>query len=121
MSDEFNQTHEESYSSFWPVFILLLALITWFGLQDFQLIRQRAAFQTQLDNAGPTLTDAGNISNRYVSLMQDLVQTAQKDTVATQIVKDAIAGGLIKVNQGTNAAGTPAAPTSSSDSSSSTH
>jgi hypothetical protein len=45
--------------------------------------------------------------------MKDLVETSAKDPAAAQIVKDAIAAGLIHVQQpagGTNSAATPAAP-----------
>jgi hypothetical protein len=113
MSEEFEHVTEESYSSFYPLLILIVGFILWLGIQDFSLNNQRTFYANQFDKAQPAITDAQNIANRYVGLMKDLLQTAQKDPAAAQIVKDAIAAGLIHVNQnanGTNAAATPAAP-----------
>jgi hypothetical protein len=58
-----------------------------------------------------TIAQADNVSNRYVALMKDLVDTAQKDPAAGDIVKAAIAANLIHVQpNATNSAATPAEP-----------
>ena len=117
MSEEFEQVTEENYSSFWPLLIHIVGFLLWLGIQDYSLNNQRTFYAAQFDKAQPAITDAQNIANRYVSLMKDLLQTAQKDPTAAQIVKDAIAAGLIHVNPNTNSATTPAEPTSTDSSS----
>jgi hypothetical protein len=122
MSEEFDHVSEESYSSFWPLLILIVGFLAWLGIQDFSLNNQRMFYATQFQKAQPAITDAQNIANRYVNLTKDLLQAAQKDPAAAQIVKDAIAGGLFHVNQtaSTNSATTPAEPTPDSTSPTST-
>jgi hypothetical protein len=113
MSDEFDQDTEHTYSSFWPLFIVVVGLFLWSGYQVYATNSQRVVYDKQFEAAVPTITQAQNLSTRYVSLMKDLVETSAKDPAAAQIVKDAIAAGLIHVQQpagGTNSAATPAAP-----------
>jgi hypothetical protein len=118
MSEEFDHVVEESYSSFWPLLILIIGFLIWLGIQDYSLNNQRIFYATQFDKAQPAITDAQNIANRYVALTKDLLATAQKDQAANQIVKDAIQAGLFHLNpNSTNSAATPAAPDSSTDSS----
>ena len=115
MSDEFEPTPDNNFSSFWPLLILVSGLIIWFGYQDWAANRQRSISVQQFQAAVPTINEAQNIGNRYVALMKDLVQTAQKegkDSVAAKIVNDAIKANMIQVQQNaTNAPGTPVAPT----------
>jgi hypothetical protein len=111
MSDEFDSGSDNNHSSFWPLLILTSGLIIWFGVGDYQLNKQRSSFDQQFQAALPTITEAQNVSTRYVALMKDLVQTSAKDEIAAKIVKDAIQAGLIHVQpNATNGAGTPAAP-----------
>jgi hypothetical protein len=85
----------------------------------FSINPQWRAYSTQFQDKQflATVSEAQNISTRYVALMKDLVDTAQKegkDSVAAKIVTDAIQAGLIHVQpNATNAAGTPAEPTPS--------
>jgi hypothetical protein len=93
--------------------ILIVGLFIWFAAQDYQLNNQRAAFSRQFQDPQfqATVSEANNISGRYVALMKDLVETSQKDQAAADIVKAAIAAGLIHVQpNATNSAATPAAP-----------
>ena len=97
MSDEFDQSSENNYSSFWPLLILLLGLLVWSGYQVYATNKQRSVNEQQFQAALPTITEAQNVSTRYVALMKDLVETAQKDQAAADIVKAAIAANLIHV------------------------
>jgi hypothetical protein len=114
MSDEFDPIPESNYSPFWPLLILLIGFFGWFAVQDYELNVARIAYDKQFQAAVPTLNDAQTIGNRYVALMEDLVQTArdQKDPVAQQIVREAIQSGLIHVSPptGTNSTANPAEP-----------
>ena len=111
MSDEFDPIPDNSYSTFWPLLILIIGLMGWSGYQVYAANSQRSVYDKQFQAALPTITEAQNVSTRYVALMKDLVQTAQKDSAAAQIVKDAIQAGLIHVQpNSTNSAGTPAEP-----------
>lgn len=116
MSDEFNPIPENNYSSFWPLVLLVGGLLIWAGYQDWAANKQRSLNEEQFQAAIPTITQAQNVSTRYVALMKDLVETAQKDgkdSVAAKIVNDAIAAGLIHVQPnagGTNGAAAPTAP-----------
>jgi len=111
MSDEFDHNPENNYSPFWPLLILIIGLLGWSGYQVYASNSQRSVYDKQFHAAIPTITEAQNVSTRYVALMKDLVQTAQKDSYAAQIVKDAIKAGLIQVQpNATNGAATPAAP-----------
>ena len=115
MSDELEHIPENGFSPFWPVLILVIGFLIWYGVQDFELNSQRSNLQKQLEAAQPTITEAHNIRDHYVALMKDVLQTAQKDSVAAQIVKDAIAAGWIHVQQ--PAPGSAAAPAPSADTS----
>jgi hypothetical protein len=113
MSEDFEPTPGNNYSSFWPLVILVSGLLIWFVLQDLALNSQRAAYNAQFQDQQlqATFNESRNITTRYVSLMKDLLQTAQKDPAAAQIVKDAVAAGLIHVQpNGTNTTANPAAP-----------
>ncbi len=125
MSDEYTQVHEtlvheETFSSFWPVLILAVGFLAWLGIQDYELFNQRLAYDKQIQAAAPTIAEAQNINARYVALMKDLVETAQHDEAAANIVKAAIQAHLIQVNPNAANAGsassTPSTP-SSTDSS----
>jgi cytoskeletal protein RodZ len=115
MSDEFDPIPSNNYSSFWPLLILVVGLLIWSGYQDWAANKQRSLNAQQFQTAIPTITEAQNIGNRYVALMKDLVQVAQKegkDSVAAKIVNDAIKAQMIQVQpNATNAAGAPVAPT----------
>ncbi len=112
MSDEFDHNPENNYSTFWPLLILMIGLLVWSGYQVYAANSQRSVYNKQFQAALPTINESQTIGNRYVALMKDLVQTAQKDSYASQIVKDAIQAGWIRVQpNATNAPGTPAAPT----------
>jgi len=113
MSDEFDSNPDSNFSPFWPLFILMIGLLGWSGYQVYATNSQRNVYDQQFQAEVPTITAAQNISNRYVALMKDLVETSGKDQAAAQIVKDAITAGLIHVQpnaNGTNSAATPAAP-----------
>jgi hypothetical protein len=114
MSDEFDSHSETHYSSFWPLFIVLIGLLIWSGYQVFATNSQRSLYSKQFQAEMPAITDAQNVGQRYVALMKDLVETAQKDPAAAQIVKDAIQVGLIHVNPGTNTTAAPVGPAPSS-------
>jgi cytoskeletal protein RodZ len=111
MSDEFDQRSEDNYSAFWPLCILLVGLLAWSGYQVWATNKQRSLNEQQFQAALPTITEAQNVSTRYVSLMKDLVDTAQKDQAAADIVKAAIAANLIHVqpNSTNGASATPPA------------
>jgi hypothetical protein len=116
MSDEFDHIPENNYSSFWPLLIVVSGLFVWSAYQVYATNSQRSVYDKQFQAALPTINEAQNVSTRYVALMKDLVETSAKDPAAAQIVKDAIAAGLIHVQpnaNGTNSAATPAAPTPS--------
>ncbi len=113
MSDEFEQNPENTFSSFWPLLILIVGMFVWASYQVYATNSQRIVFEKQFQAALPTITEAQNVSTRYVALMKDLVETSAKDPAAAQIVKDAIAAGLIHVQpnaNGTNSVAAPAAP-----------
>ena len=115
MSEEFEQVPENTYSSFWPLLILICGFIVWFGVQDYFLNSQRSAYDKQFHDQQflTIVSQADNVTTRYVALMKDLVETSAKDPAAADIVKAAIAAGLIHVQpnaNGTNSTATPADP-----------
>jgi len=111
MSDDFDPTPDKNFSSFWPLLILVAALLIWAGYQDWAMNKQRSFSAQQFQAALPTINEAQNIGNRYVALMKDLVQTAQKDPAAAQIVKDAIKANMISVQQSATNSASAVAPT----------
>jgi hypothetical protein len=112
MPEEFEPSSNENFSSFWPLFILICGMLIWSGYQVYATNSQRRVYDQQFQNAMPTIQEAQNVSTRYVALMKDLVETSSKNPAAAQIVKDAIAAGLIHVqpNATNGAAAAPAAP-----------
>jgi hypothetical protein len=118
MSDEFDHSSDSTFTSFIPLTIALTGFIIWFGFQDYELNAQRSGLNRQFQAAVPTISEAQQINQRYVALMKDLVQTAQKDDAAKAIVNDAIKAGLIHVQpNATNADAAPAAPAPAADAS----
>jgi hypothetical protein len=112
MSDEFDHIPENNFSSFWPLLILMIGLLVWSGYQVYATNSQRNVYDKQFQAAIPTITEAQNMSTRYVALMKDLIETSAKDPAAADIVKAAAAAGLIHIQPNpTNSAGTPADPT----------
>ncbi len=107
MSEEFEPSSNENFSSFWPLLIVLIGLLIWSGYQVYATNSQRRVYDQQFQNAMPTIQEAQNVSTRYVALMKDLVETSAKNPAAAQIVKDAIAANLIHVQP--NATNAPAA------------
>jgi hypothetical protein len=121
MSEEYDNESTPAYSAFYPLLILLVGIIIWAGYQVYMANSQRSATAAQIQQAMPSIVQAQNIKDRYVSLMKDLIETAGKDQQAAQIVKEATAAGLLRVQQpapgaDTNApaASAPAAPADSS-------
>jgi hypothetical protein len=114
MSDEFDPNSEPRFTSFIPLTIALSGFIIWFLFQDYGLNAQRSALNRNFQAALPTISEAQQVSQRYVSLMRDLVKTAQTDDAAKTIVNDAIKAGLIRVQPNANAAPDASAPTSTS-------
>jgi cytoskeletal protein RodZ len=111
MPDEFDQNSENNYSSFWPLLILICGLLIWSGYQVYITNKQRTVNEQQFQAALPTITEAQNVSTRYVALMKDLVETAQKDQAAADIVKAAIAANLIHVQPNATNGASATAPT----------
>ncbi len=112
MSEEYDDS-DISYSTFWPLLILVSALLIWAGYQDFAQNSQRSLYHEQFQGAIPTINQAQGIQTRYIALMKDLLQTSAKDPYANQIVKEATQAGLIRINPapaGTNTTTTPAEP-----------
>jgi cytoskeletal protein RodZ len=99
MSEEYDNESSTTFSPFYPLLILLVGLILWSGYQVFMANSQRSANAAQIQAAMPSITQAQNVKDRYVSLMKDLIETASKDPQAAQIVKEATAAGLLRVQQ----------------------
>ena len=116
MSDEFDPNSESRFTSFIPLTIALSGFILWFLFQDYELNNQRSALNHNFQAAVPTISEAQQVSQRYVSLMRDLVKTAQTDDAAKSIVNDAIKAGLIRVQPNATAApdASATAPTATS-------
>lgn len=97
MSDEFDNPTEPQMSAFWPLIIVIGAMIMFFGEQDYMLNRQRGLYDQQLQNAVQPVKQAQYYADKYVSLMKDLAETSEKhNAVAEQIMKDAAAQGWIQ-------------------------
>lgn len=110
MSDEFD-SQDSKFSAFIPLTIALCGFIAWMLFQDYEANSQRSALSHNIQNALPAVSEAHQISDRYVNLMRDLVKTAQTDEAAKAIVNDAIKAGLIHVQpNATNGTANPAAP-----------
>jgi hypothetical protein len=111
MSDDFDQSHETQFSSFVPLLIILLGLLAWFSVQDFELGRQSSATQKQINEVMPRLAEDQQIFDLYVALMKDLAETSKKDADAAQIVRECIQAGLYNVQQGGAGQQAPASTT----------
>jgi len=110
MSDEYDEVH---YSPFWPLVIILAGLILWIGYQVFATNSQRNVYNTEYQNAVPTINAAQNVQGKYIALIKDLVQTSTKDPYAAQIVKEATQAGLLHQSPGTNSPASHADSTNS--------
>jgi hypothetical protein len=84
------------YSGFWPLLILLTALLLWSGFQAFQAFRQTMILNNDFQAALPTIKAAQDAKAKLYSIAQDLIQTSAKDQNAAQLVREA--GIQIKPN-----------------------
>jgi hypothetical protein len=110
MSDE---SDNEAYSSFWPLLIVALALIGWFGYQAIQSYKQKSALNAEFEAGVPTITQAQTAQSKLYAVAQDLIQLGAKDANAAQIVKEA----QIQVHKADDSSSSAASPGDSSDSS----
>lgn len=108
MSDEIPNVVK--YSSFWPQFILMLSLAFGFGYQVYEVNSQRLAILQQYETLAPGVVPSQNAAIKLRAIMQDLVQAAgNKNTYATQILKESIQAGILQVNnKGSTAAASSA-------------
>jgi len=104
MSEEYDN-ESTAFSPFIPILIVLIGLIGTTGYQVYGANSQRSASAAQIQQAMPTIAQAQNIKDRYIALMKDLIDTAAKDQQAAQIVKEATAAGLLRVQPPTGDAG----------------
>lgn len=115
MSEDF--PNDRSYSAFWPVLIFLIAFAVSSFYQLYEVSAHISYVNGQLVAAEPTLKNAKDAQDRLVSLMNDLLATANKDSNAEQIISEAKRAGIIRERQNSDAAaGTdtnaaPSAPT----------
>lgn len=117
MSEEYD-SNNAYYSPFWPIMIVLIGFILWLSVQVVYLVEQQVTAKTELTKMGPTLQRANVAQTRLLALLKDLAQTSAKDPYAAQIMKEAENAGLIQVRpNNTNETASPAAPTTSADSS----
>jgi hypothetical protein len=80
---------EPRYSGFWPLLILLAALVMWSGFQAFLAIRQSTALNSEFDSAVPTIKAAQDAQSKLYAIAQDLLKISAKDPYAAQLVKEA--------------------------------
>jgi len=95
MSEEYE---EIPLSPFWPLLIVLGALLIWSGFNIYQLNLQRTFTAAQMEQMGQPLNNAQAAQSRLIALMNDLIQTASKDQAAAQIVNQAKAAGILRLN-----------------------
>jgi hypothetical protein len=117
MSDEFDHSSDNNYSSFWPLLILVISLLIWFGYEDYILNNERSFYSQQIQGAGDTITAAKGWQGRYAAIIKDLSDTSAKDTNAAPIfqaaVQAGVQAGLLQVHpNATNSAPTSAEPAS---------
>jgi hypothetical protein len=108
MTDPINRTDADKFSTFWPLFVLLTALILSTGYQVYAANSQRLVYDEQFQAALPALNQAQGSYNRYTALMKDLIQSSSKDPAAADIVKAAVAAHLVQLNDPAKSA--PAEP-----------
>lgn len=84
----------KSYSSFWPLLILMVGLVSWIGYQAYMANAQRSYCVAQLEAAKPTLDAAKSWQLRYGTLLDDLRQTASKDPAIVPLANAAIQAGI---------------------------
>jgi len=95
MSEDFDSSTEPTFTSFIPLTIALAGFLIWFGFQDYELNGQRSNLNRQFQAAVPTIGEAQQYNQRYLSLIKDLSATAKTDDAAKAIFSDAMKGGLI--------------------------
>ena len=101
-------SNDTKYSSFWPMVILMGGLIAWCGYQLFEINKQRMAYNAQYDAMAQYIAPSQKAEAELRSIVEDLIQTSNKDQYAAQILKESIQAGIIHVNN--NKADTSAAP-----------
>ena len=79
---------DRGYSSFWPLAILLVALLGWFGYQACISYSQGAELRAELTKAQPAIANAETSRSRLINLVRDLAQTGMRDQYAAQIAKE---------------------------------
>jgi hypothetical protein len=94
MSDEFDHGSEHTYSTFWPLLIMVGGLLLWFAYQDYTVNKQRAFYKDQVEGAAKTIQTARDWQGRYEAILKDLNATGAHDPTSAAIFKDAVQAGL---------------------------
>ena len=76
------------YNSFWPLLILLVGLTLWTGFQAYTNYSQGSYLNTAFDKAKSSINNSQKVHEQLLGFAQDLIQTADHDTYAAQIVKE---------------------------------
>lgn len=100
-----------TYSSFWPLLILLSGLTIWSAYQLYAINSQRIAINQQYAALAPGVSPSQNAEAKLRALVEDLIQTSAKDPYAAQILKESVQAGILHVNNkstGTNSTAAPA-------------
>ena len=77
-----------AYSPFWPLLILIAGLVLWTGFEAYSNYSQNANLTAALNKMEPSINDAQKRNDRLIAFAQDLIQTADHDTYAAQVVKE---------------------------------
>jgi hypothetical protein len=79
---------EPAYSPFWPLLILLVGLVLWTGYEAYSNYLQDSNLTATFNRMEPAINDAQKRNDRLLAFAQDLIQTADHDTYAAQVVKE---------------------------------
>jgi cytoskeletal protein RodZ len=99
-------TAEVYYGPFWPLLIVIVAIIGWIGYQDWAVNQQRSALDQQFDSAKQAIGQAQGAKSKFIAVAQDLAQVSTKDTNAAAILRDE----NIRINPASDTNAAPTAP-----------
>ena len=89
---------EVAYRPFAPLLLMVLATVTWFAFQCYQLVRDRASLATSFASQSRQFEESGKMRGSLEAIARDTAVLASKGNPDAKVVVDELARHGLKIN-----------------------
>ena len=101
------EQREFRYRPFVPLLLLVLATVTWFAFQCYQLMRERDSLATTFANQGRQFDDSGKLRGSLDAIARDTALLAAKGNPGAKLIVDELARRGVTINPTPQGAAAP--------------